>query len=173
MRRVTGPATALLLIAGFVHGSSGTAHAQDFTLQVGSPVAVVPQPGVVFEKKVSKDTVFVVRPLGCPDPASARIVATAEGLVDGGRRSVRLRVESLQAPGVHAVSKTWPDGGVWVLSVTGTCAGRAAGAIVTLGPRDAYRRDGVELVAHHPTPVEIEAALHRSAQAGAAGATSR
>lgn len=154
---------AILLIALLMHASSGTAHAQDFTLQIGSPVAVVPQPGVVVEKKVSKDTVFVVRPLGCADPASARIVATAEGLVDGRRRNVPLRLESLPMPGVHVVSKTWPDGGLWVVNVTGTCAGRTAGAIVTLGPRDVYRRDGVELVAHHPTPDEIEHALRRAA----------
>lgn len=173
MHRVVYPAGVTLLIALLIHTTGGTAHAQDFTLQVGSPVAVVPQPGVVLEKKVSKDTVFVVRPLGCPDPASVRMAVTAEGVLDGRRESVRLPLASLQATGVHAISKTWPDGGVWVLSVTGTCAGRTAGAIVTLGPRDVYRRDGVELVAHHPTSEEIEHALRRSARVGATAAPSR
>jgi hypothetical protein len=150
-----------------------TAQAQDFALQVGPPAAAMPQPGTVIEKKVSKDVVFVVRPLGCVDPAGASITATAEGLLDGSRRSLALRLVPLPTPGVRAVSGNWPDGGVWVIRVAGTCAGRSAGAIVTLGPRNTYHRDGVELVALHPTPEHIERALRASGRNGGPAATSR
>jgi hypothetical protein len=151
--------------------------AQDFILQVGPPAAA-PQPrpntGAVFETKVSKDAVLVVRPLGCADPSQARVMATAEGLLDGGRRSLAMRLLPLQAPGAHAVLASWPDSaGVWVVSLAGTCAGRAAGAIVRLGPREVYRRDRVELVAHHPTPDEIDRALRLSARDSAPGVSAR
>jgi hypothetical protein len=156
--------------------------AQDFVLQIGPPTAAAPpvvprtgsQTGAIAETKVGKDAVLVVRPLGCANPAEARVTATAEGLLDGGRRSLAMRLVPLQAPGAHAVIAPWPDGaGVWVVSLSGTCAGRAAGAIVRLGPREVYRRDRVELVAHHPTPDEIDRALRLSARDDGPGTSGR
>ena len=66
---------------------------------------------------------------------------------------------SLQTPGVHAVSDEWPDGGVWIVNVVGTCAGQTAGALVRLGPKKSYQREGVKLVPHEPTKQEIDASL--------------
>ena len=124
---------------------------QSFTLQVGPPVA--------GNAPVAKNSVFVVRPGGCPDAASAHIVATAEGVVNGARQSVPLKVNALPAPGVRSVTKQWPDAGGWIVHVVGTCAGQTAGALVTLGPKNRYRRDGVRLVPHEPTKQEIDASL--------------
>lgn len=166
------PTQRIALIAGMLVCVAGAAQAQDFRLQIGPPAAVMPQPGTVLEKKVSKDVLFVVRPLGCIDPASVRITATAEGIVNGHRRSQMATLTALPTPGVHALSRSWPDGGIWVLSVAGTCAGRTAGAVVRLGPRDVYQRDGVELLAHHPAREQIDRALRASsADAGAVALT--
>lgn len=128
-----------------------TALEQAFTLQVGPPVA--------GNAPVAKKAVFVVRPGGCPDAGAAQITATAEGVVNGARQSVRLNVATLPTPGVHAVSDEWPAGGVWIVNVVGSCAGKTAGALVTLGPKRSYQREGVKLVPHEPTKQEIDASL--------------
>lgn len=132
-----------------------SAAAQDFALQVGPPVAAAPQEG----GSVKKDLLFVVRPGGCSNPAAARITATGEGLVNGARQSVTLKLNPLPA-GVHAVLRELPNRGVWIVNVVGTCAGKTAGAIVTMaGPKQEYRREGVKLLARAATPDEIDASL--------------
>ena len=143
-----------LLIALTTLPLAGTAAAQDFSLQVGPPIA-----GRTPNAKLS---LLVVRPGGCPNPASARITATAEGLVDGVRRTVPLNVTTLPTPGVHAVPKDVPNGGQWVVNLVGTCEGKTAGAIVsvvTVGKDLSFHREGVKLLAHRPTPAEIDASL--------------
>jgi len=131
---------------------ASSAMAQDFSLQVGPPVAGQGQP--------AKSSLLVVRPGGCADPATAQITATAEGIVDGARRSVPLRLSALQAPGVHAVPKDVAGRGVWVINLVGTCAGKAVGAIVSLvGSNPEYRREAVKYFPHPATPSEIDASL--------------
>lgn len=153
------------------------AFAQEFTLQVGLPIA--------GNARQAKNSLLVVRPGGCADPASAQITATAEGLVEGARRSVPLTLAALPTPGVHAVLRDWasggataaaafgtpsgtanaaaalgtPSGGVWIVNLVGTCAGRTAGAIVPVGPNATFRREAVKLLAHRPTPAEIDDSL--------------
>jgi hypothetical protein len=139
---------AALLTAGV----APPAVAQDFALQVGPPVAANAQP--------AKGSLLVVRPVGCSDPASAQITASAEGIVDGARRSVPLKLSALPTPGVHAVPKDWARGGVWIVSLVGTCAGKTAGAIVSVvGPNAEYRREAVKHLPHPATPSEIDASL--------------
>jgi hypothetical protein len=133
--------------------------AEDFALQVGPPTAGNAQP--------AKTSMFVVRPGGCADPAAAKITGTGEGIVDGVRRSVPLTLVALPTPGVYAVPRDWSSAGVWIISLVGTCAGKTAGAIVSIGPRDSYRRDSVRLLAHRATPAEIDESLKAVARGGA------
>jgi hypothetical protein len=133
--------------------------AEDFVLQVGPPIAGNAQP--------AKTSMFVVRPGGCGDPAAARITGTGEGIVDGVRRSVPLKLVALSTPGVYAVSRNWDSAGVWIVSLVGTCAGKTAGAIVSIGPRDNYRRESVKLLAHRATPAEIDESLKAVVNGGA------
>jgi hypothetical protein len=82
-----------------------------FFLTIGNPVAAnVPQ---------AKGAVLVVRPDGCHEPAKAQITGTAEGIVNGARRSVPLKLTALPTPGVYAVNREWPAEGVWVVNLTG------------------------------------------------------
>jgi hypothetical protein len=124
---------------------------QGFTLQVGPPVA--------GSAPLAKKSLFVVRPGDCPDPRTARISARAEGLVAGTRRTVPLTITPLATPGVHAVNKEWPDHGAWIVNVVVACGGRTSGALVTLGPKNSYQREGVKMVPHEPTQQEIDASL--------------
>jgi hypothetical protein len=45
------------------------------------------------------------------------VVGTAEGLVNGQRRSVRLQAEPTGRTGSFAIRKNWTDDGVWVLKI--------------------------------------------------------
>lgn len=150
MRRhsiVVGPALAILL--AMVSVAAG--FAREFALQVGPPIA--------GNAPVAKGSLLVVRPGGCADPANAHITATAEGIVNGVRRSVPLKLMALSTPGVHAVPKHWPKGGVWIVNLVGTCSGHTAGAIVSIGSQEKYRRESVKLLPHRATPTEIDASL--------------
>lgn len=135
--------------------------AQQFGLQVGPPAAAIPQVGTASTpKKPSKDSVFVVRSIGCVDPAGARLVSRAEGLVNGVRRSVPLQLLPMPSPGVHGVPRAWPEGGTWIVTLAGACDGKTAGAIVSMGTRTVYDRNAVTRLAHGPTGAEIDGALN-------------
>ena len=138
---------------------AAAAIAEDFTLQVGPPTA--------GNAQQSKSSMFVVRPGGCADPAAAKLTGTREGIVNGVRRSVPLTLVALPTPGVYAVPRDWDSAGAWIVSLAGTCAGKTAGAIVSIGPRDTYRRESVRLLAHRATPAEIDESLKAVAAGGA------
>jgi hypothetical protein len=144
-------AANVALAALFTLALTDTVFGQDFVLQVGPPIAGNAPP--------AKGSMFVVRPGGCANPGSARITATAEGIVNGSRRSVPLTLAALPTPGVHAIPKEWPNGGVWIVSVVGTCAGKTAAAIVPIGPRSTFQRETVKLLGHRPTAEEVETSL--------------
>ena len=143
-------ATLAILSAPFFVAS---ARAQEFRLQVGPPIAGGPQP--------TKDLILVVRPGGCADPARAQISATAEGIVDGARRSLPLTLSSLPTPGVHALPKEWTKttSGVWVVNLIATCAGKTAGALVPIERNATFKRGAIKQLAHHATRDEIDASL--------------
>ena len=149
LRTAVGAGFAVTLFA-----LSATASAQEFALQVGPPVA--------GNAPSAKRAVLVVRPIGCADPAQAQITATAEGILNGSRRSVPLTLAALPTPGVHAIQPEWPSAGVWIISLIGNCAGKSAGAIVSVagpGPQPTFVRDVVKYYRYAPTPSEIDASL--------------
>jgi hypothetical protein len=139
------------------------AFAADFTLAIGSPAAAsLPGPeslpgGAVRVSKV-KDAVLAVRTENCADPAKAQITGTAEGLVNGARQSVALRLISAPGTGVYLVSREWPTQGAWVVNLSGVCAGAKAGALVPIGP-NGYMRESSKFFPRLATQAEIEASL--------------
>lgn len=58
---------------------------------------------------------------------------TAEGLVDGRRRSIPLEIASTSTTGLFTLRKQWPNEGVWVLKITADQANAAATALVGVG----------------------------------------
>jgi hypothetical protein len=113
-----------------------------------------------------KNAVLLVRPLACDDPASVVMTGTAEGIVNGARQSVALKLQRLPTPGVHAVSRQWPDGD-WVLNLTATCPGRdaTASAVVPLRGPSGFVRAKAQFFDHSATVATIEASLKGVAQA--------
>lgn len=80
-----------------------------------------------------KDVVLIARTYGCHQPADATLSATAEGLVNGNRKSLPLELRSI-ASGVYAIKQQWPSEGKWVLALSGTYNGMTRSVLVELGP---------------------------------------
>jgi hypothetical protein len=131
--------------------------AQGFTFTIGSPVAA--------QDVRSKTAAFAFRTEGCADPAASQIGGTAEGLVNGMRRSLTLRVAEMSKSGVYAVYQTWPQEGVWVVNLKGTCGAANAGALVPIGAKG-FVREASKFFTRPATAAEIEAALKAFPEGG-------
>ena len=140
-------------IAAFA--AAALALAEGFMFRIGSPVA--------SQDYQAKGAAFVFRTEGCAEPARSQIGGTAEGLVNGGRRSVALKVIAMSRPGVYAVYQNWPGEGDWVVILKGTCANASAGAIVPIGP-GGFIRESSKFFPRPATNPEIETALHALSQ---------
>jgi hypothetical protein len=124
--------------------------AENLSLTIGNSVA-----GQDYTLKSSQ---FVLRLNGCADLSTAKVVATAEGIVAGVRHSVGLRVTPAQTSGVYAVTPQWGNEGTWVVAVTATCGSGVAGAIVPIVARS-FSRENLQLLTRAPAASEIESAL--------------
>lgn len=130
--------------------ASSLLHAADFSLTIGSPVAA----GLV--KKV-KDSVFAVRLEQCEDTAKSQITGTAEGIVNGARKSVPVQLASA-SPNVFLVQETWTGEGAWVVILKATCADAKAGAIVAIS-RGGFIRESTKTFSRFATAAEVDASL--------------
>lgn len=116
-----------------------------------------------------REAALLVRPYGCHQPANAVLSATAEGLVDGQRRSLPLQLTP-SSTGVYVIKQQWPSKGVWALAITGRYNGLTSSALVELGPggkvqgerpfgTNNQKRLPVKIVSRTLTTEEIEASL--------------
>jgi hypothetical protein len=65
-------------------------------------------------------TVMVARLTGCHHPEEGKLQGTAEGLLNGKRQSLPLRITALSEPGAYAITQQWPVEGKWVVHLTAT-----------------------------------------------------
>jgi hypothetical protein len=143
---------------------SASAFAADFALAIGSPVAAslpgapTTSDGTPNQVRKVKDALFAVRTENCDHAAEALITATAEGLVNGARQSMALRLLPGSGPGVYLVSSGWPAQGIWVVRLIGTCAGAKAGAVVPIG-LGGFIRESSKFFPRFATEADIEASL--------------
>jgi hypothetical protein len=132
---------------------------QGFSFTIGSPVA--------SQDSRSKLAAFVFRIEGCAEPAKAQVGGTAEGLVEGKRKSAALKLTAMSTPGVYAVYPSWAsgngDGGDWVVNLTGTCAAASAGALIPIGP-NGFIRASTKFLPRAATASEIDAVLNALSQ---------
>ena len=69
--------------------------------------------GVNVER--SKDGKYVIHSFACTGPSSVSIAATAEGVVNGERQSISLKLKPLKQPGLYRFDRTWPAQGTWLV----------------------------------------------------------
>jgi hypothetical protein len=108
-------------------------------------------------------------------PVGYPVSGTAEGLVNGERRTVTLRFETTARTGVYALRKQWPSDGAWTLVISVTQGehdrGGVAQALVELAPNGTVASVRVPTQQHAEgafprrlTSQEIEGALRSTAQ---------
>jgi len=131
-----------------------------FRIEVGPPVAAG------FEKlkdmkKPDGKLVLVVRPRLCDSVANVTMTASAEGLINGERRSVSLTLIPINAAeGVYGVLKQWKNGGHWVVQLNGTCSNPKASASTLVPMNDGtFIREKIEVLGEPATKKQVDAAL--------------
>jgi hypothetical protein len=88
----------------------------------------------------AKDALALVRATGCHEPEKALFTATAEGKVDGKRKSIPLDVVGLSTPGLYALKGNLPKDGAWVIAVSSTLNGSfLASAILPVSAKGTER----------------------------------
>ena len=131
--------------------AAASAYGKDFSLTIGNPVAVALPDGVVKKK----DAGMAVRVENCADVAKAQVTATAEGIVNGARRSVSVRLVAATTPGAFAVSHDWPWEGAWLVHLTGHCGASTASAVVPFGP-NGFLRESSKFFPRAATAAEVK-----------------
>jgi len=66
---------------------------------------------------VASGAVAVARITSCVHPGKIVMSATAEGVVDGKRQSIPLRLVPLKQGEKYAVMRSWPEKGSWVVKI--------------------------------------------------------
>jgi hypothetical protein len=110
-------------------------------------------------------------------PVGLPVRGTAEGIVDGKRRTMPLEFTTTSRPGVYALTRQWPAEGRWLLAITVTQGPGDTGAtaLVRLAPQGGIasvevpsRRDGDYTVplAVSRRDIETELARHAATTAG-------
>jgi hypothetical protein len=131
---------------------AGVAGAQDFSIQFASPVAA--------QSYQMKRSAFVFRTVGCADDVKPEVSATAEGRVEGHRRSVQLKIAQAAAnPNVFGIFREWPNQGVWIVNIKARCAPRSASALVATDAKGLVRESS-KVLDRFATEAEIEALLN-------------
>ena len=105
---------------------AGQLLAGGFYLQLGNPEANAEA------RKLG--AVVVIKATGCHDPATAKITATAIGVVNGQRRTIPLEVKPLSGTGEFALAQQWPREGKWVIQLVGRNGEQFTNTLVNAGP---------------------------------------
>jgi hypothetical protein len=122
--------TLILFTAALL--TAANSFAGGFWVEFGNPTA--------SKDPRAKNAAVLVRALGCHNPEVATYTGTAEGLVNGVRKSVPLKFVQLDKKGLWAVERDWPSDGKWVLHVEAHKEGLTAHALAKL------EADGVKRV---------------------------
>ncbi len=110
-------------------------------------------------------------------PADYPVAGTAEGIVGGQRRSVKLDFSRTSRAGTYALKKQWPSQGVWTLVINATQgADDVVTALVEVGAggevasvKVPTEQRGAWNMPKRVSMQEVDAALRARAAAGVAG----
>jgi hypothetical protein len=81
-------------------------------LEIGNPSA--------NPEAVAKHAVLVARMTACTSPEKVTVTASAEGIVDGMRKSIPLKIVPLSPAGTYAITREWPTAGSWAVRMVAT-----------------------------------------------------
>ena len=107
---------------------------------VGPPWISIEYPPSPYDA-TTRDALLLVHAFQHGTPANFPIAGTAEGIVEGKRRTVTLSFTRTSRQGVYALKKQWPTEGRWVLAIAVTQeTDSKAGALVEIDQRGEVAR---------------------------------
>lgn len=80
----------------------------------------------------AKNVMLVVQPFGCHKPTDAQVTGTAEGIINGTRKTIELKFVKT-GNGESTLTKQWPDEGVWVIAINASYNDAKSSALVEVG----------------------------------------
>jgi hypothetical protein len=108
-------AAALILPAGWI--TSGTRDVdRAATAAAGPPWISIEYPVNPYDQ-TTRDAYLVVHAFHHGTPVDFPVSGTAEGIVNGQRRSVTLEFARTSRPATYALKKQWPTEGTWTLVI--------------------------------------------------------
>lgn len=123
-------------------------------LEVGNPAT--------NQEALAQHAVVVAWITACHSPKKTTVMATAEGVVNGMRKSIPLKVISLSAPGSFAVTREWSNGGIWAIKMVATnpeYKDYATSAVVPI-QNNAAQLEAAKRYYHAPTETELSMSLN-------------
>ena len=168
----------LAFVAALVLGAAAlpaAAPAASAAARFGPPWISVELPANPFDR-ASRGAFLLVHAFHHGAQVSLPVSGRAEGVVNGQRRTVRLRLDPTSRPGVYAVHDQWGAEGTWTLVLTASQGpGDVATALVELSPDGRVavsvptRREREGAFPRAVTDAEIDAALRARAAATVGG----
>jgi hypothetical protein len=119
-------------------------------LEIGNPAA---NPAAT-----AKHGVLLARITACHTPAKTNLSAVAEGIVDGNRQTIPLKVDALPETGTWSIARAWPTQGKWVVRLVATHPeyGTYASSLVVSVEGNTFDWGKVKRFAGNPpTPADI------------------
>ena len=133
-RTVRTAARRLLVPAAVAALTLGWAAPAATEVRLGPPWISIESPPNPHDR-TTRGALLVVRTYHHGTQLDQGVRGTAEGLVNGERRSVRLDFDRTSQAGVYALRRHWPTEGRWALVISTGPENGAATALVALGAR--------------------------------------
>ena len=112
---------ALILASSFLLSPASPAVDKSVILPNDSAIAGPPWISIEYPvnpyDQTTKRAFLVVHAFHHGTPTAFPVSGTAEGIVDGQRRSVPLSFEATSRTGTFALTKQWPSNGTWTLAI--------------------------------------------------------
>jgi hypothetical protein len=151
----------LMLASGLAAAAS--LMAGGWVLEIGKPSA--------NPEAQAKNAVLVVRGFACVEQDKTTVTGTAEGLVNGARQSMALKLIPLSGQSTYAVTQQWPSEGTWVLALVMTHPHFGQQSALIRVDGGAVDWAGITRFNHAPAKEDIQAAL--KARLGTAAVAAR
>jgi hypothetical protein len=135
---------------------SAAVFAGALTLEIGNPAA--------NPEAQAKGAVVVARITACHSPEKTTVTASAEGVVNGTRKSIPLKVMPLSTAGTFAITPGWPEQGDWavrMIAMNPEYKNYSTGVVVPIENNSAQLAK-VKHYYHAPTEDEVLVALHHT-----------
>ena len=112
----------------------------------------------------ARHAIVVARTTACMSPEKTTVTATAEGIVNGQRRSIPLKVMNLATPGTFAVAREWPENGAWIVQLVATNPDYKDYATYVVVPirNNTFSREGAKQFFHRPSDDDVNSVLRQA-----------